>query len=115
MVQQREVDAHSSTEDRDRIMIVESGFIVAGGLLLTFMKCSWAMRMRMLSNPLFMDLLIFTFLTILHWGSFSGVMVASLGALICSGLITVGRHIFGYVERDIYYPGIRDISPELLK
>lgn len=96
-------------------MIIESGAIVAGGLLLTFMKCSWSMRMRMLSNPLFMDLLIFTFLTLIHWGSFSGVMVASLGALICSGLITAGRHIYGHVDKGVYYPGVRNVAHELIK
>lgn len=96
-------------------MIIESGVIVAGGLLLTFFKCSWAARMKMLSNPLFMDLLIFTFLTIIHWGSFSGVMVAATGALICSALISLGRYVFGHVDGRTYHPGVRNITPELIK
>ena len=94
-------------------MIIESGIIVAGGLLLTFFKCSWAMRQKMLSNPLFMDLLIFAFLTAIHWGTFSGVMVASTGALICSGLISTGRYFFGHTDGGVYTPGVFDYSNEI--
>jgi len=95
-------------------MIIESGVLVAGGLLLTFFKCSWKMRMTMLSNPLFMDILIFTVLTLLHWGTFSGVMVASIGAMICSGLITLGRYTFGHIDKNIYYPGLRNVADKLI-
>lgn len=96
-------------------MIIESGALVAGGLLLTFFKCSWAMRMKMLSNPLFMDILIFTFLNLLHWGTFSGVMVAAVGAMICSGMISLGRYMFGHVENGVYHRGVQDISSKLIK
>ena len=75
-------------------MIIESGLIVAAGLLFMFAKMSWAQRMWVLEHPLFMDMLIFIFLNILHWGTFSGVMVAATGSLICSGLITLGRFVF---------------------
>ena len=96
-------------------MIIESGIIVAAGLLFTFAKCTWAMRMRMLSAPLFMDMLIFVFLNILHWGSFSGVMVAATGALICSGMLSLGRYIYGHVDKNIYTPGVVNITPALIK
>lgn len=42
-------------------------------------------------------------------------MVASLGALICSGLITAGRHIYGHVDKGVYYPGVRNVAHELIK
>jgi len=81
-------------------MIIESGLIVAAGLLFAFYKCSWSQRMWMLSHPLMMDIILFVFLNILHWGSFSGVMVAATGSLICSGLITIGRWAYGYKQND---------------
>lgn len=95
-------------------MIIESGLIVAGGLMMTFTKCSWAVRMKMLSNPLFMDLLIFVFLTLIHWGTFSGVMVAAVGALVCSGLISLGRYSFGHIDGNVYHPGVRNIVDKLV-
>lgn len=94
-------------------MIIESGLIVAIGLLFMFLKLKWKARMRLLSNPLAMDVCIFIVLTWLHWGTFSGVMVAATGALICSGLITLGRWAFGYVEKGQYRPGTWNIGAKL--
>ncbi len=95
-------------------MIIESGIIVALGLVFAFFKCSWRMRMRMLSYPLTMDIAIFIALNLLHWGTFSGVMVAATGALICSGLITLGRMLFGFVDNRTYTPGVMNVMDKLL-
>jgi hypothetical protein len=91
-------------------MIIESGVIVALGLIFTFFKLSWRTRLVMLGMPLAMDVGVFVLLNILHWGTFSGMMVAATGALVCSGLISLGRKMFGYIERDAngvrsYYRG----------
>ena len=86
-------------------MIVESGVIVALGLMFTFWKCSWKIRMWMLSHPLLMDLGIFVLLNAIHWGTFSGTMVAATGALVCSGMISLGRWSCGYCVGRIYVPG----------
>lgn len=96
-------------------MIIESGIIVAAGLLFTFSKLSWSMRMKLLSHPLFMDIMIFVFLNLVHWGTFSGVMVAATGALICSALISLGRWTFGYIEDGVYYPGVKNVIREIQK
>ena len=95
-------------------MIIESGVIIAGGLVMTFAKCNWRVKMWMLSNPVFMDLLVFAILVLLHAGTFSGVMVATVGAFITSGMITLGRRVYGHMEQDIYVPGKLDISDRLL-
>lgn len=91
-------------------MIIESGVIVALGLIFTFFKLSWRTRLLMLGMPLAMDVGTFVLLNILHWGTFSGMMVAATGALVCSGLISLGRKVFGYIEADkqgrrCYYRG----------
>jgi hypothetical protein len=86
-------------------MIIESGLIVAAGLLFAFAKMSWAQRQWVLDHPLFMDILIFVFLNILHWGTFSGVMVAATGSLVCSGLLTLGRCMFGHNTKGVFTPG----------
>lgn len=94
-------------------MIIESGFIVALGLAFTFFKCSWKMRMRILSHPLLCDIVVFIILNILHAGTFSGVMVAALGSLICSGMISIGRYAFGYTDQNKYFAGIFNIIQHL--
>ena len=96
-------------------MIIESGIIVALGLLFTFWKLPWKARMWMLSHPLFCDVSIFVALNILHAGTFSGVMVAAVGALVCSGMLSLGRTVFGYVVKRVYFPGWYDVSPILIE
>lgn len=86
-------------------MIIESGLIVALGLIFTFFKLSWRLRLLMLGKPLLLDVLVFVGLNILHMGTFSGVMVAATGALVCSALISLGRKAVGYIERGQYFPG----------
>lgn len=86
-------------------MILESGVIVALGLLFTFLKCKWSTRMKMLSYPLAMDIGIFIVLTAIHWGSFYGVMIATTGAMICSAMLSLGRWMFGYIDQDFYRAG----------
>jgi len=90
-------------------MIIESGVIVALGLVFTFFKLSWKNRLTMLGKPLAMDLIVFVLLTTLHWGTFSGVMVATTGALICSALISLGRKLVGYIEKGQYFPGYSNV------
>ena len=86
-------------------MIIESGVIVALGLIFLFFKLSWKNRLRLLGFPLAMDLVTFVLLNWIHSGTFSGVMVAAVGALVCSALISIGRKTFGYIERGTYIPG----------
>jgi hypothetical protein len=88
----------------------ESGAVVCLGLVMWFSKCSWRTRMMLLSHPLAVDILVFTILTILHWGTFSGVMAATVGALMTSVLLTAGRKSFGYMENGKYIRGMWDIG-----
>ena len=94
-------------------MIIESGVIVALGLVFLFFKLGWKNRLLMLGKPLLMDLIVFVLLNALHWGTFSGVMVAATGSLICSGLITVGRKMFGYIEKGKYFPGVSNVFDKI--
>ena len=94
-------------------MIIESGLIVAAGLLLMFWKTKWSVRMKMLSHPVAMDVFIFIALTWLHWGTYTGVMVAATGALVCSGMLSLGRYAFGYVEKRAYVPGVWNVGAKL--
>lgn len=90
-------------------MIIESGFLVALGLVFIFFKLSWLRRCQMLGKPLLMDVAVFVFLNIIHWGTFSGVMVAAIGSLVCSGLISVGRWAIGYINNGKYHAGVFDV------
>lgn len=87
-----------------------SGIIVALGLVMLFCKTSWKTRMRLLSYPLTVDIVVFVGLTMLHWGSYTGVMAATFGALITSILLTIGRRIFGHITNGKYVRGWSDVG-----
>jgi hypothetical protein len=93
--------------------IIELGLIVGIALLISMAKMNWYWRLKVLSNPLLMDAIIFAFLIVIHWGTFSGVMVATIGAFACSVLLAGGRKAFGYYEKGERVPGVIDISDKL--
>ena len=92
--------------------MLEMGIVVSLGLIITFCKLSWRWRLRMLSYPVAMDVAVFTLLVLLHWGTFSGVMVATVGALFCSMALSLGRWAFGYISNGRYVPGRFPIRSE---
>jgi hypothetical protein len=66
-------------------MIVESGVIVFVGLLLIFVKLPRRMALRLLGRPLALDLVVSGLTLLIHWGTFSGVMAATVAGLMTSG------------------------------
>lgn len=93
--------------------MIEMGVIVGIGLLVSLVKMSWSWRMRMLSNPLLVDTIIFIALCLLHWGTFSGVMVATIGALTCSVVLSSARKLYGHIESGTYRAGYFDVASKL--
>ena len=90
--------------------MLESGFIIAMGLCLWFAKMSWRNRVRLLSYPLSIDIAVFIGVTILHWGTYTGVMSAAVASLMISILITGARKLWGYNDNGKYVRGMFDMS-----
>lgn len=90
--------------------MIEMGLLVAFGLIVTFWKLSWRARLRMLSYPVLVDIAVFALLSLLHWGTFSGMMVATIGALTCSLVLSAGRWAFGYIENGKHMRGRFEIG-----
>ena len=93
--------------------MIEMGIVVGIGLLVTLVKMNWKWRMHLLSNPLFVDVLIFIALLLIHWGTFSGVMVATVGAMTCSLTLSGARALFGHVKAGKYVPGYFNVGKQL--
>lgn len=93
----------------------EMGFVVGLGLIVTLLKAPPKVKVAVLSKPLAMDIVIFVLLCILHWGTFSGVMVATIGALTCSVVLSMGRKVYGYKVGKLYHRGMVDLSHALGK
>ena len=94
--------------------MIEMGVVVGMGLLVSLCKMNWKWRMHMLSHPALMDAIIFVSLLLIHWGTFSGVMVATVGALTCSLTLSGARWLYGHVEGGTYVPGYFDVASKLV-
>lgn len=93
--------------------MIEMGIVVGIGLIVMLARLSWRSKMMLMSNPLAVDIAVFALLTILHWGTFSGLMVAAVGALFCSITLSAARWLFGYVESGVYRPGVFNVRDKL--
>jgi hypothetical protein len=93
--------------------MIEMGLVVALGLLVMLAKLPWKWKLRLVSNPVLVDLCVFCILTFLHWGTFSGVMVATVGALFCSIVLSIARKVVGYIDGNTYRAGWIDVSTRL--
>jgi hypothetical protein len=94
--------------------MIEMGVVVGMGLLVSLVKMSWQWRMHMLSFPLVVDAIIFVSLLLIHWGTFSGVMVATVGAMTCSLTLSGARWLYGSVQGGTYVPGYFDVGSKLV-
>lgn len=93
--------------------MLEMGIVVSLGLLVVLAKLSWRMKMWVISHPVFMDVAVFIFLTAVHWGTFSGVMIATVGALFTSIVLSAARWAVGHVVDNTYYPGVWNVVDKL--
>ena len=93
--------------------MLEMGIVVSLGLLVMLAKLPWSARMWCISHQSLMDAIVFVGLIALHWGSFSGVMVASVGALFTSIVLSAAKWLFGHVRENRYYAGVFDVHSKL--
>jgi hypothetical protein len=95
--------------------LIEMGLVVGIALLMTMSKMNWHCRLKVLSNPVLVDLMVFALLVVLHWGTFSGVMVATVGAAMISGILAMGRKVYGHYDKaGDYVPGLTNVSDKLI-
>ena len=93
--------------------MLEMGIVVSLGLLVVLVKLPWRHKMWCISHPVLMDVFVFVMLTTIHWGTFSGVMVATVGALFTSIVLSGARWLYGHVDGTKYYPGIFNVVEKL--
>lgn len=92
----------------------EMSFVVALGLLVMLAKLPWRGKLWVVSHPLMMDLAVFISLMMLHWGTFSGVMIATIAAFLCSLTLSLARRVIGHVGAGgTYVRGFFDVSGRL--
>lgn len=82
-----------------------TGLTIFLGVALLLVKLPRRVMLRVLKHDLKLDLAVTALVLLIHWGTFSGVMAATVAGLLTS-LTTSGlKRLVGYIDGDSYYPG----------
>lgn len=81
------------------------GCVIFFSVLLLMIKLPQRMLLRMLHYDLLIDFSVSFLVLFLHWGSFEGVMVATIAGLMTSVATSGAKRLFGYIKGRMYYPG----------
>lgn len=73
-------------------------FAIFLGFIFLFIKLPSRITLRALGKPLALDLSITILATVLHWGSFSGVIIGGLAGMMASIFSTSARFLVGYID-----------------
>ena len=83
-----------------------TGFAIFLGLVLILIKLPRRTMLRLLRHDVALDVSITVLALALHWGTFSGVMAASVAGLMCSIATSGAKRLFGFIQGERYVPGI---------
>ena len=90
----------------------ETGLAIFLGLVFIFIKLKRRTMLRLLRHDMAIDVAVTLLTVAIHWGTFSGVMAATIGAGIVSIVISFGRWFVGYNTKTGFHPGVIDITAQ---
>jgi len=85
--------------------MLATGFMIFLGVSLLLVKLPRRMMLRCLKHDLTIDILVTVVVLIVHFGTFSGVMAATVAGLLMSMATSGLKRLVGYIDGDSYYPG----------
>ena len=86
--------------------MIEYGLLVFIGVLLLLIKLPSVWLLRLLGHSLALDVAVSGLTLVIHWGTFSGVMAASIAGMMTSLATGALRRCIGYIEGGQYYRGV---------
>ena len=85
--------------------MLATGFMIFLGVGMIFAKLPRHTMLRALKHDLKIDLAVSFLVLVIHWGTFSGVMAATVAGLMTS-LATSGlKRLLGYIDGNTYVIG----------
>ena len=83
-----------------------TGFAVFLALVLILVKLPRRLMLHLLRYDIALDVGVTILVMFLHWGSFDGVMAATIAGLLTSFATTAAKRVFGYIRDGEYVPGL---------
>lgn len=85
--------------------MLTTGLTIFLGVALLLVKLPRRIMLRLLKHDLLLDLAVTTLVLAIHWGTFSGVMAATIAGLLTSLATSSLKRLVGYIDGNSYYPG----------
>ena len=82
-----------------------TGFTVFLGVGLLLAKLPRRTMLRVLKYDLMLDVAVTLLVLVIHWGTFSAVMAATVAGLLTSLATSATKRWIGYTDGDSYHPG----------
>lgn len=87
--------------------MLTGGAIVFFGFLFLFIKLPRRWQLKLLGRGLAVDIVVSVVAYALHWGTFTGVMVAAVACMLVSIFTSAARKLIGYIDsQGKYHAGI---------
>ena len=83
-----------------------TGLMVFLGVALILAKLPRRMMLKALNHDVALDLTVSAIVLAIHFGTFSGVMAATVAGLLMSLATSAAKRLFGYIDGKNYVPGI---------
>lgn len=78
--------------------MIANGMVLIVAMVLLFVKLPRRTAFKLLGYPLALDIFVTVVMSIVHWGTFSGLMAAAFAGLLCSVVSSGARWAFGYID-----------------
>ena len=85
--------------------MISTGFTIFLGIGLILAKLPRRTMLRVLKHDLALDIAVSLITLMIHWGTFSGVMAATVAGLLTSVATSAVKRLIGYIDGETYYPG----------
>jgi nucleoside permease NupC len=88
-----------------------SGLAVFAGVAALLAKLRRRWLLRALNYDLAIDVAVTATTLVIHWGTFSGVMAASIAGLLTSVATSAAKRLVGHIKDGKYYAGVFYVDP----
>lgn len=85
--------------------MLTTGFTIFLGMGLLLAKLPRRTALKVLKHDLMLDIAVTVMVLMIHWGTFSGVMGATVAGLLCSLATSSLKSLVGYIDQGQYIPG----------
>lgn len=90
--------------------MLATGFMIFLGVTLILVKLPRRLMLRALHHDVAVDLSVSAVVLAIHFGTFSGVMAATVAGLMMSIATSSMKRMMGHIHGDVYYPGILSLK-----